>query len=136
MPYTKIAILLLLGILVLVLLVQRIRRRRGVRIPLGISTVLFFGLNYLMVEQTHPISLYLPILDDTTLEQGFATAFWLAIAYTCNVFIKRFVYLRRLTLEGDPKVPLIIQYLVTVLLYMGALMVIVRSVYDQPIFAI
>jgi small-conductance mechanosensitive channel/CRP-like cAMP-binding protein len=136
MPHAKIAILLVLGILVLVLLVQRLRRRSGVRIPLGISSVTFFGLNYLMVAQIHPITLYLSIFDQTELQHGFATAFWLAIAYTCNVFIKRFVYLRRLTLEGDPKVPLIIQYLVTVLLYMVAAMIIVRSVYDQPIFAI
>lgn len=136
MPHAKIAILLALGMLMLVLLVQRIRRRSGVRIPLGISAVAFFGLNYLMAEQLHPSVKFLPSLSQTELQQGFATVFWLAIAYTCNVFIKRFVYLRRLTAEGVPKVPLIIQYLVTVLLYMGAMMIIVRLVYGQPIFAI
>ena len=136
MPHAKIAILLVLGILVLVLLVQRIRRRRGVRIPLGISAITFFGLNYLMAEQIHPITQYIPMLGETEFQHGFATAFWLAIAYTCNVFIKRFVYLRRLTVEGDPKVPLIIQYLVTVLLYMVAVMIIVKLVYNQQIFAI
>ena len=47
-----------------------------------------------------------------------------------------FIYRRRLTLEGDPKVPLIIQYMVTVLIYSVAAMIIVRLVYQQPIFAL
>jgi small-conductance mechanosensitive channel/CRP-like cAMP-binding protein len=132
----KSTLIVILGLLFLVLLVQRLRRRSGVRIPLGLTAIGFFGSLYLLHD--HLLGLYstLPSLQSGEIDKANAALFWLAVAYTVNVFIKRFVYRRRLTLEGDPKVPLIIQYMVTLLIYMVAAMIIIRLVYQQPIFAI
>lgn len=132
----KTILLTAIGILLLVLLVQRIRRRAGVRIPLGICALTFFGACYLLLDHLSP-SLN-SVLGTSTLQvsRAIGSLFWLALAYTVNVFIKRFAYQRRLTAEGDSKVPLIIQYLVTALVYMVAGMAIVRLVFDQSIFAL
>ncbi|MFT5571793.1 MAG: small-conductance mechanosensitive channel/CRP-like cAMP-binding protein [Cryomorphaceae bacterium] len=132
----KIMLLLLLGLGLIVLVVLRLRRRSGVRIPLGLSAVSFFAIVYLMMDEIRPLIGHLHWLDNAQIEQAIASLFWVSIAYTTNVFIKRFVYRRRLTAEGDYKVPLIVQYLVTALIYLFALMIIVRTVYNQPIFAL
>jgi small-conductance mechanosensitive channel/CRP-like cAMP-binding protein len=132
----KIILLLLLGLGLTVLIILRVRRRSGVRIPLGIAAVSFFATLYILVDEIRPLIGDLGWLNNTQVKQVFASLFWVAIGYTTNVFIKRFVYLRRLTAEGDYTVPLIVQYLVTALIYLFALMIIVRMVYNQPIFAI
>ena len=134
--FAKTSILIGLGLVLLTLVIQRIRRREGVRIPLGITAVTFFSTSYLLFDLYQPITSSLTADYTFELKRGIAACFWLAVAYTCNVFIKRFGYRRRLTAEGDPRVPLIIQYLVTFLVYSVAAMIIVRVVYDQPIFAI
>lgn len=125
-----------LGLLFVSLIVQRIRRRAGVRIPLGFSAISFFSFLYLSADHS-PVAEKLSLFGDTdpTLKI-IATLICLSVAYTINVFIKRFVYRRRLTADGDPQVPLIIQYVVTVLLYLVALMFVVRVIYGQPIFAL
>ncbi|MEO0368031.1 MAG: mechanosensitive ion channel family protein [Pseudomonadota bacterium] len=133
---TKLIALSLLGILCLILFMLRVQRRNGVRIPLGFAVVGFSSLCQTLSPEIH--ALISPFIDLSELEisQAFSTVVVLAIAYVCNSVIKRFVYRRRLTPEGDPKVPLIIQYLVSALVYLVALMLIVRLVYGQPIFAI
>lgn len=132
----KITLLLLLGFGMLLMLVQRLRRRSGVRIPLGMLSVAFFATLYFQFDDVRQLLGEHNWLDDLQLKPAIASLFWLAVAYTVNVFVKRFGYQRRLTAEGDFKVPLIVQYLVTVLIYLVALMIIVRVVYDQPIFAL
>lgn len=133
---SKSALLIALGLILVFLFVQRLRRRSGVRIPLGLAAAAFFAACYLLFDQFKPALNALPMINDLQIRQGFAALFWLAIAYTCNTVIKRFVYRRRLTAEGDPKVPLIVQYMVTAFVYLIAAMIIVRVVYGQPIFAI
>lgn len=128
--------LVLLGLGMLFMLVQRLRRRNGVRIPLGLLSLAFFASLYFKFDELRPLLADLEWLDHLQVKQAIATLFWLAAAYTVNVFIKRFGYQRRLTAEGDFKVPLILQYLVTVLVYLVALMIILRVVYVQPIFAL
>lgn len=125
-----------LAIVFIVFFILRMRRRSGVRIPLGISASSLFASCYLLYEHIQPLFSHFPNLNDGQIKQAIAALFWLSTAYTCNVFIKRFVYRRRLTAEGDLKVPLIIQYLVTVLIYLVAVMIVVRLVYSQPVFAI
>lgn len=134
--FAKLSIILGLGLLLLVLFILRLRMRNGIRIPMGITAIAFFSASYLFFDQLTPITNILGPANAIEAQQAIATLFWLAVAYTCNVFIKRFGYQRRLTAEGDPKVPIIIQYLVTFLVYSIAVMIIVRVVYDQPIFAI
>lgn len=132
----KIAVLALLGAGLLLFIILRLRRHSGVRIPLGLSAIAFFGLFYLLFSEIKPALGGLSWLGEFKAAEAIASVFWIAVAYTFNVFIKRFVYRRRLTAEGDYKVPLIVQYMVTVLIYLIALMIIVRLVYDQPIFAL
>ena len=134
--FAKLSILIGLGLILLTLLLLRLRRWDGVRIPLGITAIAFFSASYLLFDQFKPLTDIFGSGNEIEIKRAIATLFWLAVAYTCNVFIKLFGYHRRLTAEGDPKVPLIIQYLVTFLVYSIAAMIIVRAVYDQPIFAI
>lgn len=125
-----------LGALLIFWVVQRLRRRPGVRIPLGLTgiaffTTLYFSTNYLITRSS------ISMLGDKDQWQNAAAGLvCLAIAYTINVCIKRFVYRRRLTAEGDPHVPLIVQYLVTVLIYLVTLMFVLRVIYGQQIFAL
>jgi len=133
---TKTLVLAALGLLLIVLIVARIRRREGVRIPLGITAIAFFVACYLLRDQFSGVLTNITGRSNLQIGQGIATMLWLSIAYTVNVFVKRFGYKRRLTAEGDSKVPLIIQYLVTALIYMAAGMVILRFVFGQSIFAL
>lgn len=132
----KTSLLAALGLLLIVLLVLRIRRRDGVRIPLGITAIAFFAACYFSRDLFSDVLTNFTGASTAIIGQVFATMMWLAIAYTINVFVKRFGYQRRLTAEGDSKVPLIIQYLVTALIYMAAGMVILRFVFGQSIFAL
>ncbi len=133
---TKTLVLAALGLLLIVLIVARIRRREGVRIPLGITAIAFFVACYLLRDQFSGVLTNITGRSNLQIGQGIATMLWLSIAYTINVFVKRFGYKRRLTAEGDSKVPLIIQYLITALIYMAAGMVILRFVFGQSIFAL
>ncbi len=125
-----------LSLLFVFLVIQRIRHRPGIRVPLGFSAIGFFSFLYLSTNQSS-ITDKLPLLEGVvSTQKAIATLICVAIAYTVNVFIKRFVYRRRLTDDGDPQVPLIIQYVVTVLLYLVVLMFVVRVIYGQQIFAL
>jgi len=132
----KTLLLTVSGLLLVALIVQRIRRRSGVRIPLGITAIAFFSVCYVLHDHILPLLKLVGAASEQQNKQAIATLVWLSIAYTFNVFVKRFGYQRRLTTEGDSKVPLIIQYLVTALIYMVVGMVIVRLVYGQAIFAL
>ena len=132
----KTCLLAALGLLLLILFVQRVRRRNGVRIPLGITAIMFFVACYILRDHFSAMLTSITGLATVQIGQGLGTMIWLSVAYTANVFIKRFGYKRRLTAEGDSKVPLIIQYLVTVLVYMVVGMIILRFVFGQSIFAL
>jgi len=135
-PIAKTALVVVLGLALFYFLIQRIRRRSGMRIPLGMVAIAFFTSCFLFNDHLQALSVDLVDTSNLPVAQILASFIWLSIAYTCDVFVKRFGYRRRLTAEGDSKVPLIIQYLVTVLIYMVAVMVIVRMVFNQPIFAL
>ena len=59
--------------------------------------------------------------------------FCLSVAYLINGLIRKYIYPRRLTWEGDSKVPLLIQYIVTFVIYLITVIVIVGVVYKLPI---
>lgn len=132
----KIALLMLLGLSTLVLITLRMRHQPGVRLPLGISAASLFAVLYFSVDELLPMFATERGWEALSVSQLVALLFWLSIAYLVDVLIKRFVYGRRLTLEGDFKVPLIVQYLVTALVYLIAIMIIIRLVYQLPIFAL
>ena len=125
-----------LSLITVILISLRLQRKRGIRIPLGVTVFALGAVAYSMSKTVFEwLSPYLEVTQ-ASVSQAIATLMCLALAYVVNTCIKRFVYLRRLTPEGDPKVPLIVQYLVSVIVYLITLMIVVRMVYQQPIFAI
>ena len=128
--------IILLAVITVMLFVFRVRNGSGARIPLGMAFIVLFATG---LSTTKPIlEMLQPFVELTENQviQFMQTGIWIAIAYLCNTLIKRFVYQRRLTPDGDPRVPLIIQYLVSAIVYLVALMIIIRVVYGQSIFAI
>ncbi len=134
---------LFLGILAIVfwaLMIQRLFVSDRYTNLLGLMAVFTFGLSYAMFDLTIAQELmkieFLGWLDLNQLEKLNGALFWLSVAYFCNALVKHFVYTRRLTIEGDSKVPLLIQYLVTGLLYLSAIILIVGLVYKQSIIGL
>ncbi|MBX2849097.1 MAG: mechanosensitive ion channel [Acidiferrobacterales bacterium] len=118
------------------LLVLRIRRRSGVRLPLGFCSIALTSAIYFSLEDLLPRLDLADNFNQADAHKLSLALICLAIAYTVNVSIKRFVYGRRLTDDGDSYVPLIVQYVSTVLVYLVALMFIIRVIYGLPIFAL
>lgn len=58
---------------------------------------------------------------------------WLSAALFINALIKRFVYRRHLTPDGEPTVPLLLQHVCTTLVYLSTAMIIMHFVYGQSI---
>jgi len=61
---------------------------------------------------------------------------WVFIAYLVNAFVRRFIYRKHLTPDGEPTVPIILQHLVTAFIYLIAAMIALRFVLDQSITAL
>jgi len=123
-----------LALAFLSLLVYRIMSGRKYSVLLGLVSIVFFGALYNVFEQVN----IQPVADskwfsNDYLQQAAGVLFCLSIAYFINGLIKKYVYPRRLTLEGDSKVPLLIQYLVTLLIYLVALIFIVGVVFGQSV---
>ena len=104
---------------------------------LGLVAVMIFGTSYAFYTQTVggvlqriDTELWLKAVGFRTV---FGVLFFISAAYFVNALIQHFVYPRRLTWEGDSKVPLLMQYLVTALLYLVAMILVVGVVFDQSI---
>jgi len=134
---TKFLSLAVLAIAFLALAAHRLFVSKRYSNLLGLVAVIAFGASYALFDQTIAIQVtkakLLNWLDLDQLKKINGSLFWLSVAYFCNALIKHFVYPRRLTLEGDSKVPLLIQYLVTALVYLSAVILIVGLVYGQSI---
>lgn len=104
---------------------------------LGLVSVFTFGAAYLFYPQTiasvFAASDSLQWFESLQLRKIFGAAFFLSTAYFINALIRYFVYQRRLTWEGDSKVPRLIQYVVTVVLYILAFTAILGVVYGKSI---
>lgn len=132
--------ILSLGVLVIALLALAVHRlfvsKRYTNL-LGLIAVIAFGFAYALFDQTIAPEIskvdLLSRFNLDPLKKINGSLFWLSVAYFCNALIKHFVYPRRLTWEGDSKVPLLMQYLVTVLIYLSAIILIVGLVYGQSI---
>ena len=107
---------------------------------LGLVAVVALGSSYAFYHQTIGSLIQtvdaLAWLKPLGLRKIFGALFFISIAYFINALIQHFVYPRRLTLEGDSKVPLLIQYFVTMLMYLVAVIAIVGVVFDQSIIGL
>ena len=105
---------------------------RKIDILLGIASLVFFGLAfYLIPDKT--INLF--DLSFTT-RTVIGVLWWMSVAFFVNAMIKQFVYRRHLTSEGESTIPIILQYLVTSLIYLIAAMIAMRFVMNQSITAL
>lgn len=104
---------------------------------LGLVAVIAFGSTFAFYHQTIGVVVnsytVLSWVNELDLRRTFGALFFLSVAYFFNSLIRHFVYPRRLTWEGDSKVPLLIQYLVTALLYLVAMIFVVGVVFGQSI---
>ncbi|MGK0375012.1 MAG: small-conductance mechanosensitive channel/CRP-like cAMP-binding protein [Arenicella sp.] len=134
---TKFLSLAAIALTLLALVLQRVFFSKRYSNLLGLFAVIAFGLGFILFDQV--IAPQLSTLDHLSwvnldhLKKINGALFWLSVAYFCNALIKHFVYPRRLTWEGDSKVPLLMQYLVTVLIYLVATVFIVGLIYKQSI---
>lgn len=137
---TDLALLGFLAVALFVLTVQRLFFTRRYSNLLGLVAAIAFACSYAMFEDSIAPALSrfsaTTWLDLSDLQRVLGVLFWLSVAYLCNALIKHFVYPRRLTVEGDSKVPLLIQYLVTVLVYLAAVICIVGLVFGQSIIGL
>lgn len=126
-----------LGVFTLLAFGLRALYGRSYSVLLGAITTVFFGLAYINVPD-----FWASIVEDggalvsqniVILERIFGTLFWLSVAYLINGLIKRFVYTRRLTWMGDSMVPLVIQYLITLLIFLIALFLTLSLVFEKSI---
>ncbi len=117
----------------MVSLLLHMRHQKGVRPFLGLSSLVFVTLCYLFFD------LIKGLIPDPAADAVFMTIkslWWISIAYVVNSFLKWGVYHRRLTLDGDSAITLLIQHLIAALIYLLAAMAILRFVFDQSITAV
>jgi len=123
-----------LGVALLALAGHRLLIGKTYTNLLGLVAILFFGLGYLKHS-----TLVSPLVQSWSWLSGeqtlriFGSLFWFSVAYFVNALIQHFVYPRRVNWMGDSKVPLLIQYLVTMLIYLLAIILIISLVFEQSI---
>ena len=136
MATAKILLLALSLIALLVALNRRLKDIPRSRLYLSIAGLVFFSCLYL----TRDLFLnQLPALEDGSLLTAtniISTFWWISLAYLINRAINSFVYQQRLTADGEPSVPMLVQHMVTLLIYLITAMIVLRFVYDQSITAI
>ncbi|MFQ3243649.1 MAG: small-conductance mechanosensitive channel/CRP-like cAMP-binding protein [Arenicella sp.] len=134
---TKFLPLAVLALALLALVLQRLFFSKRYSNVLGLIAAISFGLGFTLFDQIIAPEIMkveqLAWINLDQLKKVNGALFWLSVAYFCNALVKHFVYPRRLTWEGDSKVPLLMQYLVTVLIYLAATVCIVGLIYGQSI---
>ena len=134
---TKFISLAVLALVLLALVLHRVFVSKRYSNLLGLVAAIAFGLAFILFDQVIAPQLseveYLIWLNLDHLKKVNGAFFWFSVAYFCNALVKHFIYPRRLTLEGDSKVPLLMQYLVTVLIYLAAIVCVVGLIYGQSI---
>ncbi|MSO77064.1 MAG: mechanosensitive ion channel [Alphaproteobacteria bacterium] len=67
---------------------------------------------------------------------GVATVWWLAVAFTCNRILERYVWRGLLMRDGQPAVPKLITDFIAGFIYLIAIMLVIHLVFDRPYTAI
>lgn len=125
-----------LGLSALIFAAMLILRFRGLKkanLYLSLSAFVFISLCYVLYNQ------FEWIIPSPALEPGLMaikTLWWFSLAYVATAVLKWGFYERSLTFDGDSTIPLLIQHLIAILIYLVTLMIILRFVFDQSITAI
>ena len=128
--------LLGLFILLIVLILLRFKGNKSFSVLLGLTGICLFGLSLTFYDSYATLIIGSELSQNSNIPPIIGIGFWLSVAYLINSLIKKYIYPRRLTLEGDSKVPLLLQYLVTLTIYIIAVMIIIGGVYGQSITGI
>ena len=99
----------------------------------GIAAVNFFASAILFFDRAALVFGDISDLDQERLMRFFIALLWVSCAYLLDAWIKTFVYPKRLTTDGDTKVPLLLQHIISVVIYLSIAMIVMRYVYHQPI---
>ena len=127
--------ILLLGLSALIFaitLIIKIFTPRQIDILAGIAALVFFGFAYYLIPDQSYNFFDLSIATKTVI----GIIWWLNVAFFVNAIVKKFVYKRRLTPDGEPTVPIILQHLVTSFIYLVIAMIVMRFVLHQSITAV
>ncbi len=134
--FNSISISILSGLAFIYFLYQHLFGNSNAGVQPGITFVIMFCFLYFLIDDLFPSPVSFYVENKTLIKQMILVALCLGVAYTCNALIRQFVYLRKLTAEGDSTIPKILQYAVTALIYLTTAMIIIRLVFNQPIFAL
>ena len=99
----------------------------------GIASVNFFASTILFFDRVVLFFGDISDIDQERLMRFSIAMLWVSCAYLLDAWIKNFVYPKRLTTDGDTKVPLLLQHIISVVIYLSIAMIVMRYVYHQPI---
>jgi len=120
------------GVCFALLFIAKLIGRKDIDIALGIAAIIFFGFVFYLVPNK-----ILTFFDVSfTTKSGLGIIWWTCAAFLVNALVKRFVYRRHLTVDGESTLPKILQYLVTTLIYLIAAMIVMRFVLHHSITAV
>lgn len=114
-------------------LALRLSGQKKVHLYLGLSALNLFSFCYLFFD------VFAWIIPEIWIEKSrlaIPTLWWFSLAFVVNALINRFFYQRHLTLDGQPTVPLLLQHLVTIFVYLITLMIVMRSIFGESIITI
>ena len=120
------------GVIFAIALVLKLFTPRKIDVLAGIAALIFFGLAYYIIPDRSYNFFDLTITIKTIL----GIIWWMNAAFFVNALVKKFLYGRHLTPDGDSTVPLILQHLVTSFIYLIAAMIVMRFVLHQSITAV
>ena len=115
------------------LLFARLSGQKRLNLLLGLAATIFFALCNLFFDQ---ITWLIPQAILGHSQYAIGAFYWFSLAFLINELIKLYYYQRKLTPNGDPAVPHLLQHLITTLIYLIVLMVVMRFIFDQSITAI
>ena len=129
--------------LLIVLIVTSIIFIRGIALVLrgkhhsarfGLELLAGFGLLYYALP---PVLGYFSLtIYSIPIARGIAFFWWIALAYTINAILDRFIWEGKLTDDGLRRVPKLLTDLISLLVYAVAIMIVMHYVYEEPITAI
>ena len=103
---------------------------------LGISAFIGASFAYLFMSQLIYWFSHQDAELTTDINRFISAFWWVSLAFLINASIKRYVYRRRLTVNGEPTIPLLLQHCFTLLIYLVVAMLVTRFVYGQGITAL
>jgi small-conductance mechanosensitive channel/CRP-like cAMP-binding protein len=133
MHVVSILILVLSTLVFLVLATLRLRGNKETQLFMALSAVVLSAFLYGFFERLSGI------LPESSVETGFLTIkalWWFCLAVLINAGLKQFVFKRKFSADDVSPVPLLMQHLTAIFIYLIALMIVLQYVFGQSITAV